>query len=596
MQNQGKTQVRRETSAEWEQRVRKNIASRQLDAAREELEDVLDADAHNAAALSLMGELYFEHGDLRQAIGHYVLAITENPENFSSKERFIELAGFSPFYKANDVMRKVLLTCLQTPKLDCARAQILWYTLLMTHPAFKNIYKSSNFGSTVSFNIKAFDRAKDTSALLDPFFLDGLKKIAVYHPVFEEFLTYLRKCLLNSLEGDKPRFARDSVVRIAGALAHYCFYTEYIFDVTPEEKKALAALRERLETDEEAMKDAAAVAVFGCYEMLYGLKSFEKIASLHREGPIADVIALQIDEQSALVNRRGSIEAITIIDKEFSEKMQGQYEEFPYPRWKTYSRLISDEEAEGGLRGKKIQILVGGCGTGREPIQLAAVFPDSHVLGIDLSRSSLSYAIGRAEDLGVRNVEFKQADILHVGNIGREFDYISSSGVLHHMKNLEGWDVLCGLLKPGGLMRIALYSEIARRNIVKAHEAIEKGGYDSTAEGMRKFRRESPDLLDRTVMQDLMNRGDYYHLSMYRDLLFHVQEFRVTIPQIAEKIKSLGLEFVKFGVEPQVLVLYRKMFPDESKLWDLDNWHAFEQEYPDTFSNMYHFFCRKKAA
>ena len=43
-----------------------------------------------------------------------------------------------------------------------------------------------------------------------------------------------------------------------------------------------------------------------------------------------------------------------------------------------------------------------------------------------------------------------------------KFDIIESAGVLHHMSEpMTGWRVLTDLLKPSGLMRIGLYSELA---------------------------------------------------------------------------------------------------------------------------------------
>jgi 2-polyprenyl-3-methyl-5-hydroxy-6-metoxy-1,4-benzoquinol methylase len=57
--------------------------------------------------------------------------------------------------------------------------------------------------------------------------------------------------------------------------------------------------------------------------------------------------------------------------------------------------------------------------------------------------------------------------------LGGDFDIIESIGVLHHMKEpMAGWRVLTDLLKTGGLMNIGLYSESARRHIVKARDDI----------------------------------------------------------------------------------------------------------------------------
>ena len=53
---------------------------------------------------------------------------------------------------------------------------------------------------------------------------------------------------------------------------------------------------------------------------------------------------------------------------------------------------------------------------------------------------------------------------------------------------LAGWRVLTELLRPGGLMFIALYSEAARRPVVNAREMIARKGYAASPEDIRRCR------------------------------------------------------------------------------------------------------------
>ena len=116
-------------------------------------------------------------------------------------------------------------------------------------------------------------------------------------------------------------------------------------------------------------------------------------------------------------------------------------------------------------------ILIAGCGTGQHSIGTAARFKDSKVLAIDLSLSSLSYAKRKTEELGIQDIDYMQADILDLGKLGRQFDIVESAGVLHHMEDpVAGWRVLTDCLKPGGLMKIGLYSELAREHIVEIRQ------------------------------------------------------------------------------------------------------------------------------
>ena len=67
-------------------------------------------------------------------------------------------------------------------------------------------------------------------------------------------------------------------------------------------------------------------------------------------------------------------------------------------------------------------------------------FRDIRILAIDLSLSSISYAIRKTREAGITNVEYAQADILKLGDIARTFDIIESGGVLHHLADpFVGW-------------------------------------------------------------------------------------------------------------------------------------------------------------
>ena len=78
----------------------------------------------------------------------------------------------------------------------------------------------------------------------------------------------------------------------------------------------------------------------------------------------------------------------------------------------------------------------------------------------------MSYAKRKANDLGIKNIDFIQMDILDLEDYGKKFEIIESVGVLHHMKNpLLGWQILSQILKPNGLLMIGLYSSKARTHI-----------------------------------------------------------------------------------------------------------------------------------
>ena len=136
-------------------------------------------------------------------------------------------------------------------------------------------------------------------------------------------------------------------------------------------------------------------------------------------------------------------------------------------------------------------MLIAGCGTGQHAIETAQRFAGARVLAIDLSLTSLAYAFARPANSVSPTSNIAQADILKLDTIGRTFDVIEFSGVLHHMADpFAGWRTLLSVLRPGGLMAVALYSEIARADIVKARAFIAERGYGSSADDIRRCRQD----------------------------------------------------------------------------------------------------------
>jgi SAM-dependent methyltransferase len=571
--------------------------------------EALSLDKHDHASMAMLAEVHFAMGDVSCA-GYSMMAMTENPAEIRYKERFIHFSSTMAFTEYSPLVENAIVECLKTPGLDCSGLQSLWYNTFSLSPDFRSLYKTYSSADPVSrqkssgfkrllgaytgkgqpeyvfFDIGNFKSAKDLKPLLKPFFVLGLKGLLVHSLPFEEFLVALRARLLDEAES-------TDFMPLVAALATYCFGTRYIFPVTDLEQKKAAALRTQLESD--AIGRAWQTCVYACYAPLYGLKNAVPIADALASVPnVSDVVRGQVFDYLALQEMADQIPTITKIEAGVSAAVRNQYEEFPYPLWKGKPGKVTDEGAGAPLKKKGARILVAGCGTGSEAAQAAVVFPESIILGVDLSRTSLAYGAMKAREFGLSNIEFAQGDILNLGSINRSFDGIFSGGVLHHMEDpVKGWKVLTGLLSPGGLMRISLYSETARRNIVKVHDIIRKGGYAHTAEGMKAFRQDSARLLPWEIFHDIARAEDYYQLAMYRDMLFHVQEHRFDLLKIRDVMAGLGLTFLKMSVPPAVIAQFRTAYADDPEGKKLENWHDFEKNNPDAFIGMYQFWCQK---
>ena len=582
-------------SAELHGLARKALARGDFDAAEMHLGEAFEADEHDATAMTIMSDVWKERGDEMQATGYAVLAINTDSDNLEAKKKFLHLAANMSFTHHNPKVESALISCLETDGLEFGGANVLWGNALLINPDFSALFAQVMRKRILPVWSNPFNDVDDFSPLLNAFFLRGLREIVVCFLPFEQFITHLRAFLLEQAEAPKKKLKQEDLSALTRAMARYSFHTDYILDISDKEKKKVDALRGKVEG---GALDADDVALLACYVPLYALENAGDIEAKYASeaGDMGAIVDEQIAEYNKLKSRAEAIEAATPIDDEISEKVKGMYESFPYPRWREleethFNWRIWEKDA---LSARGAQGLVAGCGTGRESAQLAAAFPDAEILAVDITCASLAYAMEKSEKYDLKNLTYRQADILRLADLGKQFDYIHSVGVLHHMNDPEkGWEILTGLLKPGGIMHIGLYGETPRRAIVEARQAVASGKYPPTPEGMRQFRKDSAKLLKPESLATLLKARDYYFLNMYSDLLFHVHEDRFTIGRIKTALEKMGLVFKGFKLPDPVLERYAQMFPADTQGTSLDNWEAFEKEYPDTFIHSYKFWCVK---
>jgi hypothetical protein len=142
-------------------------------------------------------------------------------------------------------------------------------------------------------------------------------------------------------------------------------------------------------------------------------------------------------------------------------------------------------------------------------------------------------------------------------------------------------------------MHIGLYSALARQDVAAARKFIAERGYGQTAEDIRQCRQELMSFEDGHPLKDVANYSDFFTTSECRDLLFHAQEHQLTIPEIKSFLQENNLHFI--GFTGQAAQAYRRRFPEDKAMADLDQWHLFEIENPKAFVNMYQFWIQKPA-
>jgi 2-polyprenyl-3-methyl-5-hydroxy-6-metoxy-1,4-benzoquinol methylase len=424
----------------------------------------------------------------------------------------------------------------------------------------------------------------------------------------ERFLTMARRLMLEAaIAAPGEEFMPG--LGFASALARQCFINEYVFFQSEHEIRQGSELRDALVLALESGRPvpAAWVVAVSAYVPLFVLPSSARLLEMEWPAAVAAIITQQVSEPLEVSRLRDAMPRLTPVEDAVSQMVRGHYEENPYPRWVRTAParnpvtmaeylnrkfpLAPFQRVIGALRP---EVLCAGCGTGIATIEFAMAIRDSHFLAVDLSLPSLGYAQRKTRELGLTSVDYAQADILQLGATAMRFDVIESSGVLHHMADaFAGWRVLLSLLKPGGFMLVGLYSQIARYGIVRARALIAERGYGVSADEIRRARQE---LLEVSASEDLgiaTTNSDFFGISTCRDLLFHSQELRLTLDDIAVFLKDDGLTFLGFEIEEHVLALYRKRFADDPAAVNLDHWKAFERDNPGTFSAMYMIWVQK---
>ncbi len=151
-------------------------------------------------------------------------------------------------------------------------------------------------------------------------------------------------------------------------------------------------------------------------------------------------------------------------------RVKAFYEEHPFPNYdgvqdfgELVNRGFKNPFAKGLLDaiGHNKFILECGCGTGQLSHFLS--LNNNHVLGIDLSLSSLKLAIDHKRRNSVRRVGFVEMNIFDLGVKDETFDVVISTGVLHHTRDARcAFASIVSKAKPGGLVVVGLYNWFAR--------------------------------------------------------------------------------------------------------------------------------------
>jgi SAM-dependent methyltransferase len=250
--------------------------------------------------------------------------------------------------------------------------------------------------------------------------------------------------------------------------------------------------------------------------------------------------------------------------------VRDQYESYPYPPRdpareleRLYTTMLSqlrlaNHAVWGGARalGGGFRVLDAGCGTGDNTVFAAHQLRDSgaEVVGLDLSEASLAITRARLQARGIEGVKLVRGRIEEVGNLGLgTFDYIISSGVLHHLPSpAAGLAALVGVLRPLGALGLMVYGRFGRTAIYQLQELFRLLAPASLSAPERIGRA-------RLVLSRLgaehwasLARGaweseiqEYGDAGLF-DLFLHSTDRAYSVPEIHQWLEEAGLRLIRF--------------------------------------------------
>ncbi|WP_417624929.1 methyltransferase domain-containing protein [Paremcibacter congregatus] len=566
-----------------------------------ELRARLQKTPKNAVLHHNLGSLLYQNGDLSGALGSFLTALILKPKNLAFAKNALHVLGQTSGYQLPDGILHILARWAGHDEINVQDLSMVVH----------NQYSAAPLLGTLLNVLDASEQDRETilaSDHFDAFFQDALllavmTRAIVITPLLETVLTRLRRHVLEqSMEKGLSDHAMATRIEFLAALANQCFNTEYAYAVTAEE---MALVDQLVQT---AVEGPLKWAVLGAYcplhEVLQSAPSYNKDQS----PTIKFLLKRQWFDAHEEAGLRNQISSLTTVSDETSKKVQQQYERYPYPRWintskssaQSFDKFLQSrfpDQAPYARAKGPIDLLIPGCGTGLQICRLALGIAPARITALDISYTSLAYAKRAVAENGFRKhkIWYYHADILALDAPNLESDYIDCTGVLHHLGAPEkGLAILTRLLRPGGYMRLALYSERGRQDVIKARDYIAAEGFPDSAEGVRDFRQAVLSLPPDHPVAKVAQNQDFYSISGLHDLVFNVNENRYTPQQLKLMLERAGLIFLGFDhMDPALAGRYATAYPGDKLQRDLGNWDRFDQDNPDSFGFMYHFWCRK---
>ena len=189
-------------------------------------------------------------------------------------------------------------------------------------------------------------------------------------------------------------------------------------------------------------------------------------------------------------------------------------------------------------------ILVAGCGT-TQAAHYALRWPRAEVIGIDVSAKSIAFTQALKHRYALDNLEVRQLAVERAADLGRGFDHIVCTGVLHHLPDPDaGLRALREVLVPSGAINVMVYAPYGRAGVYMLQDYCRRLGIAWTAAEIRDLAASLKALPpDHPIAQLLRNSPDFANTAGLADALLHPHDRSYSVPQLLAFLDRAGLAF-----------------------------------------------------
>jgi SAM-dependent methyltransferase len=239
------------------------------------------------------------------------------------------------------------------------------------------------------------------------------------------------------------------------------------------------------------------------------------------------------------------------------EEVRAFYERLPYPPPLTsldgHRALYRDPERRRALfhriwpterPGEHQEILIAGCGTS-QAARYALREPNARVTAIDISETSLRHTRELQQKYSLKNLELHQLPLESVQTLGRCFDLIVCTGVLHHLPDPDcGLRALHDVLSRKGALDLMVYASYGRAGVYMLQEYCRMLRIGTTADDLRDLRTLLEALPRNHPMAELLGRAkDFRRPEAIADALLHPRDRAYTVPELYAWLQRCGMSF-----------------------------------------------------